>query len=104
MRAWHVGALLLLALTGSASADGTPLLQDCLNPQGMREVVQGGGVVAPAAALKAAQQAGPKGDVVRAHLCRREDGFVYVIVTLRKDGRFAYVTVDAASGKVAGIQ
>ena len=103
MRAWYVGAL-LLALIGSARADGTPVMQGCLSPQEMREVVQDAGVVAPAAALKVARQAVPKGDVVRANLCRRDEGLVYVIVTLRKDGRFAYVMVDAASGKVASIQ
>ena len=79
-------------------------MQGCLSSQDMREVVHSSGVVAPAAALKAAQQAVPRGDVVRANLCRHNEALVYVIVSLRKDGRFAYVTIDAASGKVASIQ
>ena len=103
MRAWHVGAL-LLALIGPARADGRPVTQGCMSAQEMREVVQAKEVIAPAAALKAAQQAVPKGDVVRANLCRRREGLVYVIVALRKDGRFAYVMVDAASGKVNSIE
>ena len=103
MRGWQIG-IIALACCGAARADGPAPLQECLSPQDMREIVQSNGVVAPAAALKAARQAVPRGDVVRASLCRRGSGLVYMIVSLRKDGRFAYVTVDAASGKVAGIK
>ena len=103
MRAWPFG-MVLLAGSAAARADGPAVMQQCLSSQDMREIVQTNKVVAPAAALRAAQQAVPRGDVVRANLCRRDQALVYVIVSLRKDGRFAYVTVDAASGKVAEVQ
>ena len=103
MRAWRIG-LFLLACVGPARADGRAVMQACLSSQDEREIVQAKGVVAPAAALRAARQALPRADVVRARLCRRDGQLVYVIVSLREDGRVAYVTVDAASGKVAEVQ
>ena len=103
MRTWPFG-MILLACSAAVRADGPAVMQQCLSSQDMREIVQTNKVVAPAAALRAAQQAVPRGDVVRANLCRRDHVLVYVIVSLRKDGRFAYVTVDAASGKVAEVQ
>ncbi len=94
------------ALMGTAQAQGAPsaALQNCVPSRDMPDVVATSGVVPPAAAVITARRQVPNADVVRANLCRREEGLVYVIVTLRKDGRFAYVTIDAGSGKVAGVQ
>lgn len=102
------GALLFAALLAQAGqagarADGAPSPAGCLSPQDMRETVASKEVVAPAAAIRTARQAVPKAEVVRAFLCRRGEGLVYVITTLGRDGRFTQVRIDAASGKVAGV-
>lgn len=98
------GVLLFAALLvqSAARADGVPLA-GCLSPQDMREIVSAKGVVAPAAAIRAARQAVPKADVVRATLCRRGEELVYVIMFLEREGRFVQVRIDAASGKIAGV-
>ncbi len=96
-----------LALLGSLSiarAEGEVNAQACLSPGDMREIVSANQVVAPLSAIRAARQAVPKADVVRARLCHQQQALVYVIMALRKDGRFVHVTVDASSGKVASVQ
>jgi uncharacterized membrane protein YkoI len=75
----------------------------CLSQGDMREVVASNRVVSPVVALRAARQAWPGSDVMRAQLCLRGEQFVYVLVVLRRDGRFVEVTVDGASGRVAAL-
>ena len=41
---------------------------------------------------------------LRIRLCRQGDEFVYVVTTMKRDGRVARVTLDGASGKVADIR
>jgi uncharacterized membrane protein YkoI len=103
MRSWLVGVALLSSL-GVARAENAADARGCLSPGDTREVVSANQVVAPVSAIRAARQAVPKADVVRAELCHHHEALVYVIKALRKDGRFVQVTVDAASGKVAGVQ
>jgi uncharacterized membrane protein YkoI len=73
----------------------------CLRESEIREEVAAKRVVRQVIALRAAGAA-IGGEAVRARLCRQEDGLVYVITVLRRDGKVKRVTVDAASGKVAG--
>jgi uncharacterized membrane protein YkoI len=98
------GAILFAALLlqSAARADGLPSA-GCLSPQDMREIVSGKGVVAPAAAIRAARQAAPKAEVVRATLCRRGEELVYLIMFLEREGRFVQVSIDATSGKIASV-
>lgn len=94
----------LLGFIGVAQAENAANAQGCLSPGDTREAVSTNQVVAPVNAIRAARQAVPKADVVRARLCHQQEALVYVIMALRKDGRFVHVTVDASSGKVASIQ
>ena len=97
-----VCAVLSVSTAEAVRADGAG--QACLPMEEIREIVAAKRVVAPVAAIEAARQAVPQAEVVRATLCRRGPALVYWIVALRRDGRFAYVTVDASSGKLAGVQ
>ena len=92
------------ALTGAAQAQGGAPLQDCVPQQELQEVVAARQVVAPAKALTAARQQVPNAEVVRASLCHRDNGLVYVIVALRSDGRVVQVMIDGPSGRVQSVQ
>ncbi|MFE1600054.1 PepSY domain-containing protein [Methylobacterium sp. ID0610] len=76
--------------------------QSCLSPGDLREAVAEKRVVEPVAAIRAAQAAVPRADIVRANLCRRNEALVYMLTALRRDGQFVHVVVDARSGQVAG--
>ncbi|WFT78008.1 MULTISPECIES: PepSY domain-containing protein [unclassified Methylobacterium] len=76
--------------------------QTCLSPGDLREAVAEKRVVEPVAAIRAAQAAVPRADIVRANLCRRNEALVYMLTALRRDGQFVHVVVDARSGQVAG--
>lgn len=95
-------ALACLAPVAAAPAGATDG-PACLSPGDMREVVASNRVVSPVVALRAARQAWPGSDVMRAQLCLRGADFVYILVVLRRDGRFVEVTVDGASGRVAAL-
>lgn len=97
-------AVALLGWSSVAGSEVTAEAKDCLSPGDTREVVSANQVVAPVNAIRAARQAVPKADVVRARLCHEAQALVYVIMALGKDGRFVEVTVDASSGKVSRVQ
>jgi len=75
----------------------------CLSAQETREAVSDGKVMQPAVASRHAREAAP-GEVLRIRLCRQGEEFVYVVTTMKRDGRVARVTLDGASGKVADIR
>ncbi|MGO4666037.1 PepSY domain-containing protein [Bosea sp. 2RAB26] len=75
----------------------------CLSADEMREAVSDGRVIQPAQASRHARNAAP-GEVVRIRLCRQGDEFVYVVTTLKRDGRVARVTLEGQSGKVSTIR
>jgi hypothetical protein len=103
MRSFWIGAALLGSL-GAAHAENAAGVLNCLEPGEMRETVADNKVVAPAIAVVTARRAVPGAEVVRANLCRVESHLLYIIMALRRDGRFVYVTIDAASGKVKTVQ
>ncbi len=84
---------LLPAAAGAADA--------CLTQDEIREEVSQKRVVTQVSALRAAR-AHLGGEAVRARLCRRESGLVYVITSLKRDGKVIRVLVDAPTGKVIG--
>jgi uncharacterized membrane protein YkoI len=53
------------------------------------------------AAMRVARTRMP-GTVVRARLCRGNDGLVYVLTVLARDGKVARLTVDAVKGTLVG--
>ena len=72
----------------------------CLDKE-ERQAVQASGKVVPLAWAKRAVPA-HKGEVVRAKLCQRPGGLVYLLTLLARDGKVTHVTVDASSGRLAG--
>jgi uncharacterized membrane protein YkoI len=79
----------------------TPI--SCLSAEEMREAVSDGRVIEPIQASRRARSAAP-GEVLRIRLCRSGENYVYVITTLKRDGRVARVTLEGQSGKVATIR
>lgn len=75
----------------------------CLSADETRDVVSEGRVIQPAQASRHARNAAP-GEVLRIRLCRQGEDFVYVVTTLKRDGRVARVTLEGQSGKVAAIR
>ncbi|MBM6592364.1 PepSY domain-containing protein [Microvirga pudoricolor] len=96
--------LLWLGLCGAVHAqspEAVPL--NCLPPREMRQAVADKGVVAPVAAVVTARRRVPDADVLRASLCRNDNGLVYVIMALQSDGRIVQVMVDGSSGTVKSV-
>lgn len=98
----------ILALTLLASP--LPILHvdsqapiSCLSADETREAVADGRVMQPAEASRHARNAAP-GEVVRIRLCRQGDDFVYVVTTLKRDGRVARVTLEGQSGKISAVR
>jgi uncharacterized membrane protein YkoI len=75
----------------------------CLSADEMRDAVSEGRVIEPVQASRRARNAAP-GEVVRIRLCRQGEDFVYVVTTLKRDGRVARVTLEGQSGKVSTIR
>ena len=94
---------LVTAAASPVEAIDSPQPISCLSAQETREAVSGGKVMQPAAASRHAREAAP-GEVLRIRLCRQGDEFIYVVTTMKRDGRVARVTLDGASGKVADIR
>jgi hypothetical protein len=81
------------------SADPAP--RACLNQKERRALVESGAVMQLAAAWNAVRPHA-QGTLVRARLCRRGDGFAYVLTVLGHDGKVTRVVVDAVKGTLVG--
>jgi len=73
----------------------------CLDQKERRAETASGTVIRLAAAIQAAKNRMP-GSVVRARLCHGQDGLVYVLTVLARDGKVARIVVDAAKGTLVG--
>lgn len=93
-----VMAMTVLALTPARAAE---LAHNCLDQKERRAEIESGRVVRLDTAMQAARSKMP-GTVVRARLCRGNDGLVYVLTVLARDGRVARLTVDAVKGTLVG--
>jgi uncharacterized membrane protein YkoI len=104
-----LGAPALLALivaTAAARAEEArsghaPSGHVCLDQKERRAEITSGGVVRLAAAIHAAKSRMP-GTVVQARLCHGQDGLVYVLTVLARDGKVARIVVDAVKGTLIG--
>ena len=106
-----VVALLLLAVAlGPARAEeaarpphnGADLAQRaCLNQKERRALVESGTVLRLAAAMHTVRSR-VQGTLVRARLCHRSEGLVYVLTVLAHDGKVVRVVVDAVKGTLVG--
>ena len=101
--------LLLASLIATAAARGeearsarAPSSEHvCLDQKERRAEIVSGGVIRLAAAIHAAKSRMP-GTVVQARLCHGQDGLVYVLTVLARDGKVARIVVDAAKGTLVG--
>ena len=73
----------------------------CLDQKERRAATEGGKLIHLGAAMRSAKKRMP-GTVVRARLCRGDNGLVYVLTVLARDGKVARVTVDAVKGTLVG--
>jgi uncharacterized membrane protein YkoI len=78
-----------------------PAARACLNQKERRALVEGNAVLHLAAAIHAVRPH-VQGTLVRARLCRRGEGFAYVLTVLGHDGKVTRVVVDAVKGTLVG--
>jgi uncharacterized membrane protein YkoI len=97
-RRFAVAALIVLSLAQARAAE---VSHACLDQKERRAEVESGRVVRLDTALRAIRSKTP-GTLVRARLCRGNDGLVYVLTVLARDGKVARLTVDAVKGSLAG--
>jgi uncharacterized membrane protein YkoI len=104
-------ASILIALT-VAGARGTDQAQDalaaekkpaCLTKTEQKVAVSSGQAVTLAQAIRAVRGSvrgrGAR-EVVNARLCREQNGLVYMLTVLARDGKVTRIAVEASSGKV----
>lgn len=89
-------------VAGIIATQAIPRGEECLSPADMREALADKRVIEPVAAIRAARQVIPRAEIQRARLCRHEDGLVYLLTALRRDGQFVHVMVDATTGQITG--
>jgi uncharacterized membrane protein YkoI len=90
-----------LARAQDASPAPTQTNQLCLDQKDRRAEIETGRLIHLSAAIRAAKARMP-GTVVRARLCQGEDGLVYVLTVLARDGKVARIAVDAVKGTLVG--
>ena len=92
-----IAALTILSLVPARAAE---LAHVCLDQKERRAEVESGRVVRLDTALRAVRSK-MAGTLVRARLCHGNDGLVYVLTVLARDGKVARLNVDAAKGTLA---
>ena len=93
-----VAALTILSLAPAGAAE---LAHVCLDQKERRAEVESGRVVRLDTALRAVRSK-MAGTLVRARLCHGNDGLVYMLTVLARDGKVARLTVDAVKGTLVG--
>ena len=83
-----------------AAPDGA---RACLSKAEQRAALSGGQTVTLAAAIRSARgsvRGRGSREVVKARLCREQNGLVYLLTLLTRDGKVTHTAVDATSGRV----
>jgi uncharacterized membrane protein YkoI len=96
-------AALLIGLSVPAAAARAAEHHTCLSKAEQRAAIAHSRAVTLATAIRSVRGSvrGKGGrEVVRARLCRRPNGLVYVLTVLARNGKVTHATVDASSGKV----
>jgi uncharacterized membrane protein YkoI len=96
-RRFAIAASIILSLAPARAAEIT---HACLDQKERRAEVESGRVVRLDTALRVVRSK-MAGTLVRARLCHGNDGLVYVLTVLARDGKVALLTVDAAKGTLA---
>jgi len=79
----------------------------CLSKAEQRAALSGGQTVTLAAAIRSARgsvRGRGSREVVKARLCREQNGLVYLLTLLTRDGKVTHTAVDATSGKVVDLR
>ena len=82
-------------------ADAAAVSHACLDQKERKAVEESGKVIHLAVAVRAARKRAP-GTLVQARLCNGNDGLVYVLTLLARDGKVSRLTVDAVKGTLVG--
>jgi uncharacterized membrane protein YkoI len=85
----------------TSAAPSSEASHACLTQKERRALVENGTVVHLAVAMHALKNR-VSGALVRARLCRRPDGLVYVLTVLGHDGKVSRAVVDAVKGTLVG--
>lgn len=103
----------ILAMAAALTAVSAPALavadeqRACLSKAEQRAALSGGQTVTLAVAIRSARGSvrghGTR-EVVRARLCREQNGLVYLLTVLTRDGKVTHTAVDATSGKVVEVR
>jgi uncharacterized membrane protein YkoI len=101
MRFAHRFAIAALTILSLAPARAAEVAHACLDQKERRVEIESGRVVRLDTALRAARSK-MSGTLVRARLCRSNDGLVYMLTVLARDGKVARLTVDAVKGTLVG--
>ena len=93
---------LLAAAPAAAEED-----RACLSKAEQKAALSTGQTVTLAAAIRSARGSvrgrGTR-EVVKARLCREQNGLVYLLTLLSRDGKVTHTAVDATSGKVVDLR
>ena len=79
----------------------------CLSKVEQRAALSSGQTVTLAAAIRSARgsvRGRGSREVVKARLCREQNGLVYLLTLLTRDGKVTHTAVDATSGKVVDLR
>ena len=99
-----IGTMIVWSAPALAAADENHV---CLSKAEQRAALSGGQTVTLAAAIRSARGSvrgrGAR-EVVKARLCREQNGLVYLLTLLTRDGKVTHTAVDATSGKVVDLR
>ena len=93
-----------LSAPALAAPDGDRV---CLSKAEQRAALSSGQTVTLAAAIRSARgsvRGRGSREVVKARLCREQNGLVYLLTLLTRDGKVTHTAVDATSGKVVDLR
>jgi hypothetical protein len=91
-------AILLLGLAVPALAADSPH-HACLSKAEQRAAVAERRAISLGHAIRVLRAHGRRAELVRARLCRRGNGLVYVLTLLARSGKVTNATIDAANGE-----
>ena len=95
-----LGALAAPGLSAPALAADPPPERACLSKAEQRAAVAASRAIPLAQAIKSLHEHGRRPEVVRARLCHRGEGLVYVLTLLARSGKVTSATVDAGNGEL----
>lgn len=87
----------LLAILGDSGV-GHAYAFDCLSHREARKLISAGKVL-PLSRIKRATRGQFGGKIVKAELCDRDQGHVYILTVLARSGKVSRISVDAKTGR-----